>query len=196
MKRQAMACIVTTVFLAAVGSASADMSFTWSTGGVNMDNLGNDGSGSPGYDYVHVFGTPDSPMTLVPGVPQIVAVNSLVFGVGFTGAGTAGPHPYSLERDLTIDGVTKTLANPITLVVDQYVDSLYVGEGPSVTFGEVVVTPLGWGTDYLASDGSTTPGGVLMAKFELVASVVPAPGAALLGLLGGGLAMWAKRRVA
>jgi hypothetical protein len=142
--------------------AKPDTPVTWTTGGAYVEKLGNNGIfGVPGnptptiFDWVRLDGASGS-LNLSPGAPQTVLVNPLTFGVGQTG-GQPGvwyslPTHFSMARDITVNGITKSLVlvNPMTHVVNWFTDSLLVQGGPPVTFGNIIVTPLGWPAGFFA----------------------------------------------
>jgi len=174
MKRRVVIFAVAVLILAA-GSAQADM-VTWETGGVQLTKIGNTGYPTD-YDIVTLIAASGS-LNLEYGTPQEVEVNPLTFEVGIN-ASYPWTDPDVLTRDITVNGVTKllSLSNPMDVVIS-YSDTLNVYEGPPVTFGNIIVTPLGWGTGLVNSGGTVYSS--VSARFE----VVPVPGAVLLGMLG------------
>jgi hypothetical protein len=186
------------VLLMIAGIVRAD-TVNWATGTAYMENLGNttsDGRNEYGQtdtkcDKV-TLGASLGSLDLVLGTPQIVVVNPLSFEVGWTGdmgVLEVKNNVYYLTRDLTINGITKSLVNPITHVVTYYQDSLLVEEGAPVAFGNILVTPLGWTTGFFTDSADiytqTSPSwhtiSPVSAKFELV----PEPATMALLALGG-----------
>jgi hypothetical protein len=156
--------------------ALADMNVDWATGGAQLIKLGNTGYLN---DWDIVTLTPaNGSLTLALYTPQVVVVNPLTFEVGIN-ADYGWTDPDVLIRDITVNGVTKLLLliNPMDVVISSS-DTLHVYEGPPVTFGNIIVTPLGWATG-LVNGGGTMYDSV-SARFELV----PVPAAVLLGMLG------------
>jgi hypothetical protein len=148
------------VLLAAVG-AQAGTAVEWATGGAFIKNLGNThhtafsifppesnrwDQDDTECDKV-TLGIASGSLDLTPGVPRTVVINPLTFEVGWTGdmlEEDTKTNVYYLSRDITVNGITKTLINPVTHGVTWAADSLMVQAGEPVTFGNIVVTPLGW----------------------------------------------------
>ena len=173
----------------------------WSTGSAYMEDLGNTyhtgfsifpplsdrwNQGDNQFDKV-TLGTASGSLNLVFGTPQVVVVNPLTFEAGWTGdmlQEDTKTNEYFLTRDITVNGITKSLVNPITHGVTWAKDTLLVRAGAPVLFGDILVTPLGW-TSPLDNGGGLKNGDVT-AQFE----VVPEPltllalGSALAGLVG------------
>ena len=176
MKQRIMICAAAVLILAAV-SAQADM-VDWSTGGVVMTKVGND-IGYGEYDIVTLTAASGSlPLALY--TPQEVVINTLTFDVG--GSSYDSPYmEYTLTRDMTVNGITKSLSQPMAIQID-WSDTLYLYDGDPVMFGNVKVTPLGWATGFVNGGGPMNRD----VSAEFVA--VPVPAAVLLGMLGLGAA--------
>ena len=162
-KRTAMVTLAAVLLVAAV--AQADTTVNWSTGGAYLEKIGNNGLFGPEYpgnevqtncDKVTLAGA-SGILTLIPEVPQIVAINPLTFEIGQTGAQPDESYTlttnFGMMRDITINGVTKLIYSPMTHVVTWYWDSLQVRAGVPVTFGNIIVTPLGWDTAFSGGVG-------------------------------------------
>jgi hypothetical protein len=121
--------------------AFAGMTVNWATGGAQITKVGN--TDFPTLDWDIVTLSPlNGSLTLVPGTPVEVEINPLTF--------EAGPSSYGfpidsfiMTRDITVNGVMKSLSNPMTAYIS-YSDTLFVYNGDPVTFGNIIVTPLGW----------------------------------------------------
>jgi hypothetical protein len=178
MKKLIVACVFLSL-VALADNASADL-VEWETGKAQLIQVGNWGyPGSP-WDIV-TFAAASGSLTLEFGTPMVVPVNSVTFEVGVN-SDAVWTDTRVMTRDITVNGVTKSLSlsNPIDVVIS-FSDTLHVYEGPSVTFGNIRVTPLGWGTYALVNGGGLMTSLVpVSARFELV----PAPAAVLLGLIG------------
>jgi formylglycine-generating enzyme len=159
----AMLTLAAVLFVTA--GVQADTYVDWATGTAYMENLGNTTSdGRNEYnqtdtqcDKIWLYAGSGS-LNLVPGVPQIVLVNPLTFEVGWTGDMTEDEtktNNYNITRDITINGVTKSLVSPITHIVTYYQDSLLFNAGAPVAFGDIIVTPLGWNTDFFTDSAGT-----------------------------------------
>jgi hypothetical protein len=186
MKRLIIICVATTMIMAVSSPAQAGVTVNWATGWAQVIKLGNTGYPND-WDIVTLFPASGT-LTLEYGTPVEVVVNPLTFEVGIN-ADYGWTDTDVVTRDITVNGVTKllSLSNPIDDVIS-YSDTLHVYKGPPVTFGNIIVTPLGWTTGLV--NGGGTANGEVLARFELV----PAPGAILLGSIGIGLVGWLRRR--
>jgi hypothetical protein len=204
MKNLVMICVVAGLVLA--GAAQANIA-TWSTGSAFVKNMGNttsDGRNEFGQTNTEcdkvTLDIASGTLDLVAGTPVVVLVNPLSFQIGWTGDMTEEEtklNVYTLTRDLTVNGVTKSLVQTMTHGVTYYRDSLIVNDGAAVIFGDIKVTPLAWTTGFFTDEGGlytqTSPSwhtiSAVYAQFE----VVPEP--MTLGLLAfGGLML--RRRMA
>jgi len=183
MKKLVRICAIVTMILGVSGPVQAGFTVDWATGGARLIKLGNTGYPND-WDIVTLSAASGS-LTLEYGAPQVVVVNPLTFEVGIN-ADYGWTDTDVLTRDITVNGVTKllSLSNPMDVVIS-YSDTLHVYEGSPVTFGNIIVTPLGWATGLVNSGTSS-----VSARFE----AVPAPGAILLGSIGVGLVGWLRRR--
>jgi len=205
--KKAIVMLAAMVLLAAPAGVQADL-VQWSTGTAYMEDLGNTfhtgfsifppesdiyHQGDKNYDKVTlVAGSGSLNLTLL--VPQTVVVNPLTFQIGWTGDmldSDSKTNVYSLTRDITVNGITKSLVNPMTHEVTYMYDSLLVMDGNPVAFGDIIVTPLGWAAPLKGYNW-----GVLSQSVSAQFVLVPAPAALLLGALGLGLVGWLKRRMA
>jgi len=164
-----MVTLATVLFVAA--GVQADTLVNWSTGAAYVENLGNTchtafsifPAESNRWNLTDTecdkvtLGTGSGSLDLTLGVPQTVVVNSLTFEVGWTGdmlEADTKSNVYYLTRDITINGITKPIVNPITHGVTWDADSLLVQTGDPVAFGNIIVTPLGWAPDTFFADNS------------------------------------------
>ena len=187
MKKFLTICAIVTMILAVTGPAQAGFTVNWATGGATKNYIGWDGTYSGDYDIVTLSASSGGPLTLEYGTPQVVEINPLTFDVGLNSAG-ASTNLFTMTQDITVNGVTKSLSSDMRVDI-WYSDTLYVYDSDPVTFGNIIVTPLGWATG-LVNGGGPNSTRSLSARFE----VVPAPGAILLGSIGIGLVGWLRRR--
>jgi ABC-type uncharacterized transport system permease subunit len=135
-------------------------------------------------------------LDLVLGTPQIVVVNPLSFEIGWTGDMTeteTKSNVYTLTRDITVNGITKSLIQTITHGVTYYQDSLMVNAGAPVAFGNIIVTPLGWTATFSGGEGlytQTSPTWHTISPVSAEFSLVPEP--ATMCLLGLGVLLCRK----
>lgn len=164
-KSKMMAMVSLMALLLAANIVQAQTNVNWATGGAFKDKIGNNGLFGPEYlwnevqtdcDKVTLAGASGS-LNLVLGVPQIVVINPLTFQIGQTGAQPDESYTlttdFSMARNITINGVTKSLFNPMTHVVTWNWDSLQVRAGAPVVFGDIIITPLGWVTAFQEGPG-------------------------------------------
>lgn len=177
--------------VALVDNASADMTVTWSTGGVTADRIGWDGTFPGDYDIVTLDAASGGPLTLDPYTPVTVAINPLTFEVGLN-AQNGSTNYFTMTRDITVNGITGSLSNDLSNLMRVDIstsDTLYVYGGSPVRLGDIIVTPLGW-TSPLSIYQAGVYHDFVYARLELV----PVPAAVLLGLLGLGAAGVKLRR--
>src|ERR1051326_7559542 len=85
-------------FLAAATPLVKADPLTISSGGFNLTNLGNDGTGVPGMDSL--AGAATTSTHQITGMDSFVALlNPLTFTTGFTGLNSGGPHPFTFSQD-------------------------------------------------------------------------------------------------
>src|ERR1043166_4718714 len=102
-----LALAVVMFTIAAAPAIKADP-ITITSGGFNVSNLANDGTGAPGMDALDGFS--HTVNTSFSGASSFVALlNPLTFTTGFTGANSGGSHPFTFSQLLTINGQTQTL---------------------------------------------------------------------------------------
>ena len=186
MKRLITICAIVTMILAVSGPAQAGVTVNWATGGDQVIKIGNDAFPDLDYDIVTLIPDSGTILNLEYGTPQIVEINPLTFEAGPSSYGFP-VDSFIMTRDITING-TQSLSNPMTVQIN-YSDTLHVYDGAPIAFGNIIVTPLGWGDTVLVNGGGVEYSSV-SAKFELI----PAPGAILLGSIGVGIVGWLRRR--
>ena len=123
----------------------------WSSGGVTIKKLGNDGFPDFDWDIVSLQGSVGS-FDLNGSFTDVI--NGLTF--------EAGPSSYGfptvaffITRELTVNGITLSITNPAFLAIG-YSDTLWVYDGQPVNFGGINVTPLGWGDRTMVNGGGGT----------------------------------------
>jgi hypothetical protein len=201
-KNVMMAMVMLVALLLAAAGVQAGTAVDWATGGAFIKNLGN-----THHTAFSIF-PPESnrwnqedtecdkvtldiasgSLDLTTGVPQTVVINPLTFEVGWTGdmlEEDTKTNVYYLSRDITVNGVTKTLVNPVTHGVTWAADSLMVQAGEPVTFGNIVVTPLGWDPDAFFAENygvftQTEPSWHTISPVYAEFSLIEAPSASVI----------------
>jgi len=120
----------------------------FTSSGYCRDGLGSRCNDVP--DVVEVSPARES-LELAVNVPTIARINPAVFEVGYPGEPIQDT--YALPRELTVNGVTRSLDQEMTIATGEYTDELTVLRGETVSFpvellgarGIVDVTPLGQG---------------------------------------------------
>src|SRR5438270_632587 len=118
----------------------------FSSGGYCRDGLGSRCNDVP--DVLEVLPMRET-LTLAENVPTVARINTAVFEVGYTGEPIQAD--YLLPRELTINGVSRSLNQEMTIATGRWTDDLIILRGETVSFpvelpgarGIVDVTPLG-----------------------------------------------------
>jgi hypothetical protein len=173
-------------FLATAAPAVKADALTISTGGFNLQNLGNDGTGVPGMDSL--AGAANTTTHQITGMDSFVALlNPMTFTTGFTGLNSGGPHPFTFSQAITINGQTQMLDLVGRIDIDQFVDTVHILSATPLTFNfdtfsvvvDIIPTSIqGWGEGTFCAD--------LRARIT-VDNCNPVPEPATLTLLGIGL---------
>jgi PEP-CTERM motif len=120
-------------FLAAATPAVKADALTISTGGFNLTNLGNDGTGTPGLDSL--VGAAATTTHQITGMDNFVALlNPMMFTTGFTGLNSGGPHPFNFSEAITINGQTQMLDLVGRIDIGQVVDTVHILSATPLTF--------------------------------------------------------------
>ncbi|MFA6134519.1 MAG: PEP-CTERM sorting domain-containing protein [Phycisphaerae bacterium] len=206
MKRSMIAVVGLVAVLLAATGVHAGIAVNWSTGGAYMENLGNTchtafsifPADSNRWDQADTqcdkvtLGVASGSLELAVDVPQTVVVNPLSFEIGWTGdmiETDTKSNVYTLTRDITVNGITKSLVQTVTHGVTYYQDSLIVNAGAPVAFGDILVTPLGWTTGFFSDAAGpytqTSPSWHTIAPVSAEFSLIPEPASMALLVLGG-----------
>lgn len=176
------------LLVAATPAIKAD-TITISTGGFNLRNLGNDGTGRPGLDSLVGAPVSNSTYAITGSGTFHQALNQLIFTTGFTGLNSGGPHPFTFSQAITINGQTQILDLVGRLDIDHLVDTVHILSATPLTFNfntfssvvEVLPTSI-------EGCGAGNFWGEIDARITLNTHNNPVPEPATLTLLGLGLA--------
>jgi len=179
----ALAAILISIAIAPAAKADP---VTISSGGFNLSNLANDGTGTPGMDSL--TGVATTVTHNINGAGSFIALlNPLTFTTGFTGLNSGGAHPFTFSQLLTINGQTQVLNLVGSIDIGHLVDTVHIISAAPLTFSfntfSVVVNVIP--TDI---DGF---GGLSCGNLKAMITVIPntaVPEPATLTLLGLGLA--------